>query len=99
MSAPLSNDDVDKVAVLARLQLSLDEKSRMATQLGDVLEYVAMLDEVNTDDVEPMAHAVEMTNVLRDDAERESLPREAALANAPKTDGQCFLVPPILGGS
>jgi aspartyl-tRNA(Asn)/glutamyl-tRNA(Gln) amidotransferase subunit C len=55
-----------------------------------------MLNEVDTDDVEPMAHAVEVTNVLREDAVRESLPREAALANAPKTDGECFLVPPIL---
>jgi aspartyl-tRNA(Asn)/glutamyl-tRNA(Gln) amidotransferase subunit C len=68
----------------------------VAAQLARILDYVEMLNEVDTDDVEPMAHAVEVTNVLREDAVRESLPREAALANAPKTDGECFLVPPIL---
>lgn len=97
MSAPLTTEEVDKVAVLARLKLSAAERDRMAAQLGEVLEYVAVLNEVETEDVEPMAHAVDLTNVLRDDLERESLPREAALANAPKTDGECFLVPPILG--
>lgn len=97
MTAPLTAADVDKVAVLARLKLTAAERDRMAAQLGDILEYVDMLNEVDTEDVEPMAHAVELMNVLRDDVERESLPREAALANAPKTDGECFLVPPILG--
>ena len=99
MASPLSSEDVRKVATLSRLNLSPDESSRIAGELGAVLEYVAMLDEVDTDDIEPMAHAVELTNVLRDDAERQSLPREAALANAPKNDGTCFLVPPILSGS
>jgi aspartyl-tRNA(Asn)/glutamyl-tRNA(Gln) amidotransferase subunit C len=87
---------IAKVARLARLKLTPDEQEQMAAQLARILDYVEMLNEVDTDDVEPMAHAVEVTNVLREDAVRESLPREAALANAPKTDGECFLVPPIL---
>jgi len=84
------------VAVLARLKLSDAELTALTSQLGRVLEYVNILNEVDTDGVEPMAHAVEMQNVLRNDEIRESLPRESALANAPKTDGQSFLVPQIL---
>lgn len=96
MSAPLSAHDVAKVAHLSRLKLTADEQARMTEQLGRVLEYIAVLEEVNTDGVEPMAHAAEITNVLRADVETPSLPRDAALANAPKTDGECFLVPQIL---
>jgi len=96
VAASLSIEQVAKVAGLARLKLSPEEQEQMAAQLARVLDYVEILNEVDTDDVEPMAHAVEVTNVLRDDVAGESLPREAALANAPKTDGECFLVPPIL---
>lgn len=99
MGNPLTRDDVLKVAMLARLKLSESEVERLTSQLGDVLRYVDVLNEVDTDDVEPMAHAVELVNVLRDDVVRESLPREAALANAPKTDGRYFLVPQILEGA
>ena len=96
MSALLSTIEVAKVASLARLKLSVEEQEQMAVQLARVLEYVDVLNEVDTDDVEPMAHTVEVTNVLREDVPRDSLPREAALSNAPKTDGECFLVPQIL---
>lgn len=96
MAAQLTREDVARVAVLARLKLSDAELTALTSQLGRVLEYVNILNEVDTDGVEPMAHAVEMQNVLRNDEIRESLPRESALANAPKTDGQSFLVPQIL---
>ena len=96
--APPSRDDVQKVAKLARLKLSEDEVDLFTTQLGQILEYVHILDQLETDDVEPMAHAIEVSNVFRVDSPKDSLPREAALANAPKSDGQSFLVPPILGG-
>jgi aspartyl-tRNA(Asn)/glutamyl-tRNA(Gln) amidotransferase subunit C len=96
MAAQLTREDVARVAVLARLKLSDAELTALTSQLGRVLEYVDVLNEVDTDGVEPMAHAVEMQNVLRNDEIRESLPRDAALANAPKTDGQSFLVPQIL---
>jgi aspartyl-tRNA(Asn)/glutamyl-tRNA(Gln) amidotransferase subunit C len=92
----LTRDDVRKVAVLARLKLRDDELDRFTAQLGQVLEYVGLLQELDTDEVEPMAHAVEVTNVWREDALAPSLPRDAALANAPGTDGRYFLVPPIL---
>jgi aspartyl-tRNA(Asn)/glutamyl-tRNA(Gln) amidotransferase subunit C len=99
MTARLTRDDVAKVALLGRLKLSDDELEQMTTQLGRVLEYVDILNEVDTEGVEPLAHPIELANVFRDDVERESLPREEALANAPKTDGRFFVVPPILDGN
>ena len=89
-------EQVRKVAHLARLKFSDDECTRLSRQLGDILTYVELLNEVDTTDVEPMAHAIEMTNVLREDVPQPSLPREQALANAPQTDGRYFLVPAIL---
>ena len=96
MSVSLNRNDVAKVAHLARLRLSEEELDRMTARLGAILGYVERLAEVDTEGIEPMAHAVERTNVFREDVETSMLPREAALANAPKTDGQYFLVPQIL---
>ena len=93
----LSRDDVLKVSLLGRLTLSEAEQARMTEQLGGIVDYVAQLSELDTKDVEPMAHAIEMTNVFRDDAVRASLPRKDALANAPHTDGEFYLVPAVLG--
>ncbi|MCL4113298.1 UNVERIFIED_CONTAM: hypothetical protein GTU68_007628 [Idotea baltica] len=95
----MDRSTVEKVARLGRLKLTDEELDRFADQLGSVLTYVDMLNEVDTDNVEPMAHAVELTNVLREDVAIESLPREAALSNAPLTDGKYFLVPQILDGA
>jgi aspartyl-tRNA(Asn)/glutamyl-tRNA(Gln) amidotransferase subunit C len=94
----LSRDDAAKVARLARLQLSDSELNALCGQLSRILDYVAILDELNVDDVEPMVHAVELSNVFRSDEVTPSLPRPAALSNAPKTDGKYFLVPAILEG-
>ena len=96
MSETLTADQVRKVAKLARLQLSEADVARFTQQLGQVLEYVEMLSELNTDRVEPLAHPLEIENVLREDEPTPSLSREAALSNAPKSDGRCFLVPQIL---
>jgi aspartyl-tRNA(Asn)/glutamyl-tRNA(Gln) amidotransferase subunit C len=93
----LTREDVEKVALLARLKLSDDELALMTAQLGQIVGYVEQLNELNADEVEPMAHAVEITNVFRRDEVDESLPRAAALANAPKADGECYLVPAVLG--
>lgn len=99
MTARLTRDDVAKVALLGRLKLSADELDRMTAQLGRVLEYVDILNEVDTEPVEPLAHPIELSNVFRDDVEQPCLSREEALANAPKTDGRCFVVPAILDGN
>ncbi|MGD9856260.1 MAG: Asp-tRNA(Asn)/Glu-tRNA(Gln) amidotransferase subunit GatC [Planctomycetaceae bacterium] len=94
--SPLTPDEIHKVAELARLNVTADEVDQWRHQLGAILEYVHCLDEVDTSQVLPMAHAVEVTNVLRPDVPQASLLREQALANAPQTDGSYFLVPPIL---
>lgn len=93
----ISRDQVEKVALLARLQLTEDEAQRMTTELNDVVGYVDQLGEVDTDNVEPMAHAVEVHNVLRADEVKPSLPRDEALANAPKHNEAGYLVPAVLG--
>ncbi len=93
----LSQEEVQKVALLARLLLTPQEVELMTTQLGQILDYMALLREVNTDGVEPMAHAVEMANVFREDRVEPSLPQEAALANAPHRDEECYRVPAVLG--
>ena len=93
----LTRAEVEKVSLLGRLRLSEAELDTMTTQLGRVIGYVEQLAEVNTDNVQPMAHAVEMHNVFRDDKQGQSLPRDAALANAPKRDSECYRVPAVLG--
>jgi aspartyl-tRNA(Asn)/glutamyl-tRNA(Gln) amidotransferase subunit C len=96
MADKLTRDQVLKVARLARLKLSDAEVADYIEKLGNVLAYVDSLNEIDTEDVEPMVHAVELSNVFRADEVALSLSRQAALSNAPKTDGQCFLVPQIL---
>jgi aspartyl-tRNA(Asn)/glutamyl-tRNA(Gln) amidotransferase subunit C len=99
MTARLTRDDVTKVALLGRLKLSAEELERMTSQLGRVVEYVDILNEVDTQSVEPLAHPIELADVFREDVERPCLSREEALANAPKTDGRFFVVPAILDGN
>lgn len=93
----ISRHDIEKVALLARLQLTDDELAKMTTELAQIVGYVDQLGEVDTDGVEPMAHAIEIANVFRDDVVVESLPREEALANAPHHDARGYLVPAVLG--
>ena len=93
----LSKADVEKVASLARLKLTDDELATMTRQLDRVIQYVQQLEELDTSNVEPMAHAADLSDVFADDVLRASLPRDAALANAPKRDDECYLVPAVLG--
>ena len=93
----LSREDVKKVSLLARLQLSDDELDQMTDQLGQIVEYVEQLSELDTDDIEPMAHAVEVSNVFAEDVVRPSFDRDQMLAGAPKKDEECYRVPAVLG--
>lgn len=93
----ISRAEVEKVSLLGRLLLSESEIDTMTHQLGDILAYMDLLGEVDTDGVQPMAHAVEVTDVFRADEVRPSLDREQALANAPSRDAECYLVPAVLG--
>lgn len=92
----LPRETVLKVASLARLKLADEEVAALGSQLGNILQYVAMLDEVDVSQVQPMVHAIELTNVTRPDELVPSLPRQQAVANAPKTDGKHFLVPAMI---
>lgn len=93
----LSREEVEKVSLLARLRLSEQELDLMTSQLGQIVKYVEQLSELDTEDVEPMAHAVAIQNVFADDEVGASLDRDQALANAPKRDDECYRVPAVLG--
>jgi aspartyl-tRNA(Asn)/glutamyl-tRNA(Gln) amidotransferase subunit C len=93
----LTRADVEKVALLARLRLTDDELETMTGQLAQIVGYVDQLAEVDAEGVEPMAHAVEVTNVFAADEVEPSLSRDAALANAPRHNGRGYLVPAVLG--
>lgn len=93
----LSAADVKKVALLARLELSPAQLEAMTADLGQIVDYVDQLAEVDTTNVEPMVHAIELKNVTKDDAVAQSLPRGEALANAPNHNDEGYLVPAVLG--
>jgi len=93
----ISREEVKKVSLLARLILSETELETMTEQLGRILDYMELLGELDTENVEPMAHALDVHDVFRPDEVGQSLPREEALANAPHHDDECYLVPAVLG--
>jgi aspartyl-tRNA(Asn)/glutamyl-tRNA(Gln) amidotransferase subunit C len=87
---------VEHVARLARLDLSAAEKERMRTELDGILAYIDKLRALETRDVPTTSHAVPVTNVMREDEEWPSLPREEMLANAPDRHRDLFRVPKII---
>ena len=95
----LTREDVLKGARLARLTLDESEVEEFTGQLGQVLGYVGILEEADTEGVEPLAGASERTDVLREDEPGESLTRDQALSGAPRHDDRFFLVPPVLDTS
>lgn len=93
----IAPDDVRHVARLARLALDEPQLARLTGQLESILEYVAKIQQVDTAGVEPMAHALPMHNVFREDVVEPSLPLDKVLQNAPDSDGPFFKVPKVLG--
>ena len=94
----LTTEDVRWIAHLARLELSASELETMTRQLGAIVDYVAQLQQVDTEGVEPLVHALEIHNVFRDDDPAVSLPADQALANAPDRRGDFYGVPAVLEG-
>jgi aspartyl-tRNA(Asn)/glutamyl-tRNA(Gln) amidotransferase subunit C len=92
----LTAEQVHWVANLARLELSDAQLAAMTTQLGRILEYVGQLQQLDTDGIEPMAHALDVTDIFRADEPRPSLSADEALANAPKRRGDFYAVPAVL---
>ncbi len=99
MHKTIDTDTVRHIGVLSRIELSDDEVGVLAEQLGSILGYFDKLQELDTDSVEPLAHAADVSNVLADDAVGPSLSPDQALANAPARDGDFFKVPKVIGDS
>ena len=89
----ISKDDVRHVARLARLRLEAGEADRMTAELAKILEHIDKLGELDLAAVEPTAHVLAVTDVLRPDKPRPGLSRDAALRNAPAVSDDCFRVP------
>ena len=94
----VTKKDMENVAVLSRLAIPADKEEQYTNQLNDVLTYMENLNSINTDDVQPIAHVLPISNVFRDDVVKESLDRDLALSNAPLKDDGYFKVPKILEG-
>ena len=93
----LSGDDVRKLALLARLELSDNEVETIGPQLERILDFVEQFGELDTEGVEPMTTALEVDNRWRSDSVHAGLSNEQALQMAPASADGCFLVPPVLG--
>ncbi len=92
----ITKQEVDHVALLARLKFSETEKERFTTQLNSILEYMDKLKELDTSRVEPTFHAVGRKNVFREDQVLSSSPQDLTLSNAPDGDRGFFRVPKII---
>lgn len=88
--------DIDRVAQLARITLSAEEKSAFSQQLGDVLHHIEQLEKVDVSGVEPTAHAFPLYNVWQDDVAQSPLPVDAALQNAPAKRDNMIAVPKVV---
>lgn len=96
---PLSNDDVKYIAKLARLHVNDDEVEQFGEQLSSILDYVAKLQEVNTDDVPELQHALEVSNIFRDDIEEhfDEDARKSAIENFSNSNGDLLEVQSVFG--
>ena len=92
----IARQEVEHVAVLARLALNETELDQVTGQMNQMLGYVETLNELNTDGIVPTAHAVPVENAFREDTIRPSIGTEKALKNAPETANNCFRVPKII---
>ncbi len=87
---------VDDIARLARLSVTDEERKLFGSQFEGILAYVDKLNELDTKNVEPTSHVLSLSNVMREDAEADSLPREDALMNAPDHTDKFYRVPKII---
>lgn len=92
----ISTADVEKVARLARLELTEDEKNLFAGQMDAIIGYVEKIKELDTDGITPTSHAVPMENSFREDSVKPSIGIEKALGNAPRRVDSFFKVPKVI---
>lgn len=96
MSETISKEDVLHIAELSRLSCSVEEAEKFCGELNSILDYIHKLDELDTSDVEPTSHALDLTTVTRPDEVRPSLSNEEALKNAPDSELEHFKVPRVI---
>lgn len=94
--AKITKREVEHIAMLARLELSEEEKDLFTNQLNSILTYIEKLNELDTKDVEPTSHVLPIQNIFKEDEVKESLPIEKALANAPDRTEEFYRVPKII---
>ena len=92
----IDREQVNKVAHLARLDITSDEAQQFTTQLNSILDYFEQLQELNTDDVEPTTRAIETSNITRADKLEPFPNKQDLLKSAPEQDGDYFRVPKIM---
>lgn len=92
----VTRKEVEHIAELARLELNDSELEEYTVQLNQILKYVEKLDELNTENIQPLSHPVEDVNVFRDDILKPSIYREDVLKNAPSKDDEFFKVPKVI---
>ena len=91
-------NDVEHIAKLARLEFTQEEKEKLTHQMNQILAYMETLNEIDTSDIEPLSHVIELNNVFREDVVRSSYSRGEMLKNASHHSEEFFKVPKVLGG-
>lgn len=97
MSNKISDETIEYVGILAKLELSEEEREAAKADMEKMLDYIDTLNELDTDGVEPMSHVFPVNNVFREDVVTNGEDREDALANAPQRNEDSFEVPRTIG--
>ncbi len=92
----IDKETVDKIAHLARLELSAGETDEMIKDMSKILDFMAKLNEIDTSGIEPLVYMTDEVNVLRDDVVKQQITHQEALLNAPKHDDDYFLVAKVI---
>jgi aspartyl-tRNA(Asn)/glutamyl-tRNA(Gln) amidotransferase subunit C len=92
----ISKEDVKKVAELARLEFNEAQTEKFTEQMGNILEYIEKLNELNTDNVEPTSHVLDISTPLREDKVQKILTIDEVLQNAPESEDDFFVVPQVI---
>ncbi len=92
----LTEEDVRRVATLARLELSVEETQKFRGQLSSIIDYIGQLNELDTNDVEPTSHALDLKNAFREDVCERKFDKESWKSNAPQTGHGHFRVPRVI---
>ncbi len=92
----VTKSEVEKIAKLAKLKFSDSELENFTHQMNEILKYMEKLNELNTDNVEPLSNPIDATNIFREDEIKQSINTEDALKNAPVSDDKYFIVPKVI---